>query len=187
MREEALYFIAVIPPSPILEEVWAFKQEVAEKFGSKAALNSPAHITLHMPFRYGVHREDDLLGCLKSFASRQEPTDVTTEGWGKFPPKVIYVDVRKTEALAHIQKELHQTLKGELGLFNANYKDQVFHPHMTVAFRDLKKAHFQNAVDHFSKKPVIWAWTLNSCALLKHDTKRWNIFKELTFQNPLSQ
>lgn len=184
MREEALYFIALIPPSPILEKVWEFKREAAEKFGSKASLNSPAHITLHMPFRYGLHREGDLTECLRLFSSGQKPIEVTTTGWGTFPPKVIYVEVRKTEALARIQKELHQAMKKELGLFNANYKDLVFHPHITIAFRDLKKAHFQDAREHFSGMPVEWVWEVNSLALLKHDTKRWNIFKECTFQTP---
>ena len=44
------YFVALIPPSPVYEEAQALKEYFREKYNSKAALNSPPHITLHMPF-----------------------------------------------------------------------------------------------------------------------------------------
>ena len=39
---ESLYFIAVVPPSKIQDEITQLKNEVADKFGSRHALNAPA-------------------------------------------------------------------------------------------------------------------------------------------------
>jgi 2'-5' RNA ligase len=51
-KDFQLYFIALIPPEPFFSEVLGLKNEVKDRFNSKAALNSPPHVTLHMPFRF---------------------------------------------------------------------------------------------------------------------------------------
>ncbi len=44
------YFIAIVIPEPFQVELMDIKNIVKDKFNSKGALRSPAHITLHMPF-----------------------------------------------------------------------------------------------------------------------------------------
>ncbi len=65
--KEQLYFLAIIPPQPIYDEVMTLKQEVLEKFDSKAALRSPPHITLHMPFKWKEKKEEHLIQKLSEF------------------------------------------------------------------------------------------------------------------------
>lgn len=62
------YFIAIIPPSPIESDVLALKNFFKEKYNSKASLNSPPHITLHMPFLWKEKKEEELNDALRSFA-----------------------------------------------------------------------------------------------------------------------
>ena len=50
-KADKLYFIAIVPPSPIYEEAFEQKVYFKTKYNSKASLNSPPHITLHMPFK----------------------------------------------------------------------------------------------------------------------------------------
>ena len=58
MKEgEKRYFLAIIPPEKIEKEIYGLKELVADKFHSKAALRSPAHITLHMPFLWKEAKE----------------------------------------------------------------------------------------------------------------------------------
>jgi 2'-5' RNA ligase len=175
MREESLYFIALIPPDLILEKFWNLKQEASERFGCKAALNSPPHITLHMPFRYRLDHEADLINCLEQFSKKQTPREVETMGWATFPPKVLYIEVQKTEPLNRLQADLHHTMKVNLGRFNANYKDQIFHPHVTIAFRDLRKRLLGEAFQHFSKIDVKAKWLVENVVLLKHNGSHWEI------------
>ena len=40
------------------------KQEFANRFNSKAALRSPPHITLHMPFKWKEEKEVKLIDVL---------------------------------------------------------------------------------------------------------------------------
>ena len=46
------YFIALIPPEPLFTQIHQLKIYCSEAFGSKAALRSPPHLTLHMPFEW---------------------------------------------------------------------------------------------------------------------------------------
>ena len=55
------YFIAIIPPSPIYEEALRLKEYFRDTYNSKASLNSPPHLTLHMPFRMKERKEAELV------------------------------------------------------------------------------------------------------------------------------
>ena len=106
-----LYFIAIIPPSPIYEEALELKNYVKSQYNSKASLNSPPHITLHMPFQWKVEEENILSGALENFAQQLTSFDLQLLNFNCFEPRVIYIDVVKNENLNSIQKELHKFCK----------------------------------------------------------------------------
>jgi 2'-5' RNA ligase len=170
---EQLYFIAIIPPSPMLEEAMELKRYFQEKYKSKASLNSPPHITLHMPFRWREEKEDTLMEKMFSFAQSQNSFEISLLNFGSFESRVIFIDVVKSEALEKLQKALQRLCKKELNLFNANYKEHEYHPHLTLAFRDLRKSEFFKAWAEFNEKKFSATFSVNSIALLKHDGERW--------------
>lgn len=174
---ESLYFLAIIPPQPIHDEVMAFKHEVLEMFDSKAALRSPPHITLHMPFKWKDKKEDLLVQKLAEFQFGAYPFELELKNFDFFPPKVVFVDVEKNESLMLLQKELIKHVRKELNILNADYKDKPFHPHITIAFRDLKKNRFQEAFEYFSTQKYKATFETAGFHLLKHDGKRWNEFR----------
>lgn len=175
---EKLYFVAIVPPSPIYEEAVEHKLYFKTKYNSKASLNSPPHITLHMPFRWMEKNEDELSDHLKKFAQENEPTKIKLNGFSSFPPKVIFINVEITAELEMLQKKLERYFKRQLNLFNANYKEQPFHPHLTLAFRDLKKPNYQKAWDEFVCKNYKADFLANKLALLKHSGTVWEVFQE---------
>lgn len=181
-NEEALFFLAIIPSEPIYSEALKWKQFFAEHFQSKAALKSPPHITLHMPFTWKLKKEEKLLDTLNSFAQQHQAFEICIKNYGTFSPRVIYMDLIKSEALTMLQKELFKYLKENLQLFNANYKDKPFHPHLTLAFRDLKKKYFEQAWAEVRDKLFEASFMVNAITLLKHNGKHWEVFKnfELT-------
>lgn len=180
-KNSKLYFVALIPTGDVLRKVRKLKEEVAERYESKAALKSPPHITLHMPFKFREDREDRIEEVLRKVAISFGSFTVFLPGFGAFPPKVIYVDVQKTEIMSNLRKELIKKMCEELKLENAGYKGQAFNPHMTIAYRDLKKSIFPEAWAYYRNLKFRESWECGSLILLKHNGKTWDIFRSVPF------
>jgi 2'-5' RNA ligase len=174
------YFIAIIPPPLIYDEANALKQHFKNQYNSKASLNSPPHITLHMPFEWKEEKEKLLIEKLNNFINGLSKLRVTITGFDCFKPRVIFLNVEKTPELATLQKELESFCKRTFQLFHAQYRDLPFHPHLTLAFRDLKKNAFEEAWKEFEKKDFSADFLTERIALLKHNGKIWEVFKEFS-------
>lgn len=186
LEKRKQYFVAVVPPSPVYEEALALKEYFREKYNSKAALNSPPHITLHMPFLWNHEKEKKLILKLQEFACQYDPMKICLDNFSSFPPRVIFMNVTESDALDALQKDLHRFFKRELNIFNANYEDKPFHPHLTLAFRDLKKSQYPLAWQEFSKKEYKAEFMADKIALLKHNGKSWDILKEFPLESSYS-
>lgn len=86
-KNSKLYFVALIPTGDVLRKVRKLKEEVAERYESKAALKSPPHITLHMPFKFREDREDRIEEVLRKVAISFGSFTVFLPGFGAFPPE----------------------------------------------------------------------------------------------------
>jgi len=174
------YFIAIIPPSPVFEEADKLKHYFKDQYNSKASLNSPPHITLHMPFEWKEEKEKLLIENLSAFIRGLQKPRITIIGFDCFEPRVIFLNVAETSELTKLQKELESFCKRTFQLFNAQYRDLPFHPHLTLAFRDLKKPAFEEAWKEFEKKEFSAAFLTERIALLKHNGKIWKVFAEFS-------
>jgi len=179
MPKKNLYFIAIIPEEPVRTEVQELKENAAQLWGSKAALKSPPHITLHMPFQWRDDREEILVNTLQSFENSPSPFEVKLHDFGFFEPRVVYVNVMESVVLRELQKHLSTHVRRELNVLNADYKDRGFHPHMTIAFRDLKKSLFPEIKDYYQSQTFDTTFNYNGFTLLKHDGKSWQEFKNI--------
>ncbi|MEM9673845.1 MAG: 2'-5' RNA ligase family protein [Bacteroidota bacterium] len=179
-KELSLYFIALIPPEPFRQNSWRWKEYFRDQYQSKASLNSPPHITLHMPFKLKTKREVELVEKLQDFSRIFSPFVVELESFGAFPPRVIFVDVIKSAELENLQQTINRQMKEEFQIFNANYQDRPFRPHLTLAFRDLKKAQFCEAWAEFQHKEVRYTWEASHFSLLKHDGRRWQTWQDIS-------
>jgi 2'-5' RNA ligase len=182
-NSENLYFIAIIPPEPIYAEALALKHHFKDQYNSKAALNSPPHITLHMPFKWKESKEADLISGLETFSKKQNAFEIQLNNFAAFEPRVIFIDVIKNEKLATLQKQVKRFCKAQLNIFNADYKDIAYHPHLTVAFRDLKKPEFYKAREEFKERKFEASFSVEAITLLKHDENGWEVFKQLALKN----
>lgn len=171
-----LYFIALVPPEDLAGEVTAIKKYFSERFNSMAALRSPPHITLHMPFKWPDKKLEKLRNSLQSFCTTKASFPVQLKNFNAFPPRVIYIEVIKSEALVHLQAELKDCFKKKLNIFNADRKDKPYAPHMTVAFRDLRKNKFHEAWPDFKEKKFEEEFSADHLTLLKHNGKFWEVF-----------
>ena len=131
------YFIAIVPPEPLLSSIREIKQAVFDDYGTKGALRSPAHITLHMPFSWEEEKEEKLIAELSDFRD-QAAFKIRLKDYGCFEPRVVFINVPQNASLAALQQSLVKHVKQRLQLFNQSDDMRGFHPHVTVAFRDIK-------------------------------------------------
>lgn len=174
------YFIAIIPPEPVFSDLEAIKLDVSQRYNNKSALRSPAHLTLHMPFELKAEKEELLLNALGEFKFGHS-FEVKLKNFSCFEPKVIFADVEKNENLFELQKSLVYQVKSRLNIFNQAESERGFHPHVTIAFRDLKKEDFYIAYEEFRKKKFSAAFLCNSFWLLKHAERKWHPFRQFMF------
>jgi 2'-5' RNA ligase len=180
---EQKYFIAIIPPEPLYEEIASLKEKIAATYHTKGALRSPPHITLHMPFLWNEAKEEKLINTLKSFSFTNEDLTISLNGFNSFPPRVVFINVIDNKLLSDLQLQLFRYCKTNLNLFNANYRDKPFHPHITLAFRDLKKDMFHALWNSIKSEGFEHTFHAREFHLLKHDGRNWIRFQQF----PLTQ
>jgi 2'-5' RNA ligase len=176
-----LFFMALLPPQAIQEEVTAIKQIFAERYHSRAALKSPPHITLQPPFEWPVADLPRLSQTLTQFASQQIPLTIQLSGFGAFPPRVVFVDVVISLALQAFHQALLAHNQATLCVTDPMAKTRPFAPHLTVGFRDLSRSHFKAAWAEFQNRPFEQEFTAAHLTLLLHNGQRWAICQEFPF------
>jgi len=174
------YFIAIVPPEPLLASIHDLKQRNFEIYSTKGALRSPGHITLHMPFTWEEEKENKLVDVLKAFKFHQE-IQITLSNFDCFEPRVLFINVSQNELLNQFQKELVSYCKSKLQLFNQADDRRGFHPHITIAFRDLKKPTFYKMWNDYQNVSFEANFTCGTICLLKQLNNRWEVYKEMDF------
>lgn len=169
-----MYFIALVAPQQINGQILRWKELMKERFGCLVALRSPAHITLIPPFWMDIAVEDELTRAISEFAEQGFSFEVQLRNFGAFKPRVIYVDVVKNELLSAVQLRLEQHLRSKQR-FAIKEEIRPFHPHVTIATRDLGKQSFLEAWGQFNSKKFEATWKCSGVSLLRHNQKNWDV------------
>lgn len=169
------YFIAIVLTGELLEKAEHIKHELFERYGLKGALRSPAHITLHRPFQWKEEKEEDLINILSGFKFNRAFT-LELNNFSCFAPRVVYIDIKANNDLFILHKELSAFAAARLKLLNEVEDMRGFHPHITVAFRDLKRALFHELWNEFKSRTFFGSFEVKSLSLLKLESK-WEIHK----------
>jgi 2'-5' RNA ligase len=165
------YFIAILLPSRALEQAEALKQELLQEFNLKAAFRSPAHITLHRPFEWKEEKEQQLINILSEF-NFERNFNIVLKDLNCFEPRVIFVDVIENDALNELHHHLKYFAQEKLHLYNEVDDMRGFHPHVTIAFRDLKKNKFHEVWNQFKDKKFNAEFPYTGFSLLRLE-KKW--------------
>lgn len=180
MKKDPLFFIALLPPEEIQREVTAFKQYIADAWGPQHALKSPPHITLQPPFTRAEKDLSALKKCLSGFASSQKAFSVELNDFGAFPPRVIFVRPLINKRLEDLPAQLAHCLAEELDFRNPRFR-QPFHPHMTIAHRDVEAGDFLKIWSYFREKSFHRAFEADTLALLRNVQGKWEIEANFRF------
>ncbi len=177
-----LWFIALLPPADLTQQITEIKQNFCDRYRSRAALKSPPHITLYPPFAWPVATIAQVRSTLQTFAQSRSAFPIQLKGYGAFPPRVIYIQVEPTLALVQIHRDLLHTLGSTLNLRNPKEAQRPYHPHLTIAFRDLSRSHFQQAWPAYRDRPFQAEFQATHLTLLYHNRQRWLCDRAFPFQ-----
>lgn len=176
-----LYFIAILPPVELRARVLELKLEMKRRFAAGHALKSPAHITLQMPFRLEEEKEGELCKMLQRFVRWQFAFEVQLCGFDCFPPRVIFLKVTDHCDFIPLRHSLKKNLI-ESAFIPEPEKQFPFHPHMTIATRDLTETAFKEAWPEYAQRRFYAEFRAQSLYLLKHNGRHWDIFSEFLFE-----
>lgn len=180
MHNDALFFIAIIPPNPLKEEVQEIKKSFSIKYNVRHALKSPPHITLIPPFKTKQENEKKLSDVLEDFVESRHGVDIELDGYGCFKPRVIFLNPLMSNEL----RSLHEALAD---VFYTCFPyltrpDRQFHPHLSIAFRDLKPKQFHQAWTECRHMQFKANFRADGVCLLKHDGQRWQEHRNFDFR-----
>lgn len=175
------YFLALVPTPEILEKAHAIKLLIRDHFGIRYTLRSPPHITLKMPFSYNEAKETLLKKKLGDFLIAQKPVTIKIGGVGTFGKRVIYLGIEKSPELTALQSSLKNFCKKELNLVD-ELSDRNYHPHLTVAFKDLKVRQFDDVLDLIKAQSFHAEFNAVDLTLLKRVDQKWILHEKLSFE-----
>jgi len=177
-----MYFVAIVAPQEIDQQVLKWKNYFKEHFQCTVALKSPAHITLIPPFWVKEELENDLVNSITEFSAAKNKFEILLKDFAAFKPKVIYVNVMKNERLNDLHESLNDYIDKQ-NKFPVKKDDRPFHPHVTLATRDLYKKTFQEAWEVFSEKKYEAVLLANGISLLRHNKKNWDVIFTSQFED----
>jgi len=162
-------------------EVQQIQNYFRDRYGTKAALKSPPHITLIPPFELSSDRLESLQSELEKFAKTRSPFPINLSGFAAFPPRVIYIDVQANPTLQSLYVDITASLSNQLDIVDP-YANRPFVPHMTVGFRDLTPDKFELAWAEFCDRSIELEFVPRKITLLVHDQQKWQALSNFTLQ-----
>lgn len=177
-----MYFLAIVLPSNLNEKVAHWKHYMLQHYQCKVALKSPAHITLLPPFWMEEDKENEFSKDVAAIAGELHPFTLRTNNFSAFKPRTIFIDLQPNEELNKAKKKVD-------GFFEPkqNYPVKIdrrpFHPHITIATRDLFKKSFYEAWPLFEKETFQEEWLADSISILRHNKKNWEVLQASQFQS----
>jgi hypothetical protein len=180
MKGTGKYFVGLLLPPAFESQINQLKQGIAAQFQVKYALQSPAHLTLKMPFRYKEAKERELGLRLTTLLETQVPFHLQLAGIGHFGRRNIHQQVANSESLVQLQTTLRSFCKRSLHLIE-ELSDRNFQPHVTLAYKDLKPTHFEEVLAYARKNADYGEFLVEQAYLLKKVEGRWKAVSPLIF------
>jgi len=178
--QHPLYFIAILPPEKIRDEIRLIKEEIKKNHDVKHALKLPAHITLQIPFRVPDEQKSQLIKKLTCFANGIDPFEVKIDGFGHFSKNVIFIKVWNHTPFIKLHAELYEMISSVVDLKSHEISSKI-HPHLTIAVRDLKRSNFSAIWQNFENRIYTNSFMAKSLVLLKHNGRTWDVIRKIQF------
>ena len=170
------YFLAILPPDQISNEIVSFQKEIESRFGSVHAQKTPPHITIIPPFECDPEKLTELTSVFALFLKNKPTIDATIElnNFQRFESRALFVDVAKNETFENLCKEL-KLLFNQQKIIKQRVEKHSFIPHITIANKDIKKRDFKVAWADFKGQGYQRRFKLEHLALLEFVVGKWKV------------
>jgi 2'-5' RNA ligase len=178
LQMKNLYFIAITPPEEVGKKIIEIQHDIAARFDSRKSLSVIPHITLKAPFQFPDTAHQLVLDWFENLSISVTAFDLKLKDFGVFQNKnkpVIFIRPEPCISLMTLQKEILLAFKSTFSEAPLMNNEIDFHPHLTVAYRDLKMDSFQKAWPEFKVKKFSETFDVTNFHLLKHDGTKWHI------------
>lgn len=175
-----MYFIALVLPGELNERILRFKHLMQERYGCRVGLKSPAHITLVPPYWMEEALEPGLLHDLDALAKELPPFSIATNNFSAFRPRTIFIDVVVNSQLAAVKGATDAFFKSHAA-YGAKTDGRPFHPHITIATRDLHKKDFATAWPLFEQEQFQSSFSPAGLSVLRHNGREWDVIHTAAF------
>lgn len=127
-------------------------------------------------------KEEQLKTDISTLSCEFRSFDLSTNNFSAFKPRTIFVDLSVNEHLIQVKKKT-DLFFSEKRDYKIKLESRAFHPHITIATRDLFKKDFMEAWPYFSDKKFQEKWKTKGISLLKHNKKNWDVIHTSQFKN----
>lgn len=167
-----LSFIGISVPEPIAGDVRQFQRDIKVKHDWNKTLNIPVHITLIPPFYTEQADTGELDELLGQFAGNCTEFCISTNGFGAFLPRVLYLNIEISPELVEIQNRLEQILTENAFLFPEK-SARDYRPHITIGSKSLTKKLFAQAWEEYAYKLHSMSWLNTQFIRYEHSHRMW--------------
>jgi len=181
-----MYFVAVVLPQHLDEKVLHWKKYMQERYRCKVGLKSPAHITIIPPFWLEENREEELLNDVDTLAKDIKPFVVETADFSAFKPRTIFIGVKKNVYLEQLKRKADDHFSDK-EQYKIKKENRPFHPHITIATRDLFKKDFYECWTFFETKEFKESWEATGLSVLRHNKRNWDTIYTAGFTEALGK
>lgn len=171
---QRLYFLAVVPPRPLVGEIREMQEDVSRDFAVEYALNAPPHVGLVAPFLFESDLEEQLVRDLKSIVQTFPTFSIVLHGYGFFEPHTVFLHVLRNRYLRILEEYLHKSLYERFPAVTWKERRR-FHPHIALARKDVDAATFFQMYKEFQTKPYHASFAVEKIALLTWENEAWRI------------
>ncbi|MCX8080526.1 MAG: 2'-5' RNA ligase family protein [Bacteroidia bacterium] len=175
------FFVALVPSEPLLSELENMKLHIMNNYGCKAALRSPAHITIHRPFLCRSVKADFIRQSFQRFEFNN--FDICLKDFGFFPEnRVVFVRPVENRQLHMLYENFRDFASREWNLLTEKKHQRPFHPHITLAFRDVKPDTYDALHREFSNRTYEACFRADCLSLLEWDSLKWKVVERCSFK-----
>lgn len=179
---QKLYMLTLPLPDRLEEKLLQFRKEVAQRYGSVAALKPMGHMSLLENFVYDDRDLPQLQEKLEGVFDYTTPFRVELENFGAFPSHTIFVAISDFFPFMRLRNSLYRQLSQESPSVSITSARPSATPHITVAYRDLTPEAFDLAWSDFCQRAFADAFTATGAHLMEHRGK-WRTVRVFPFRN----
>ncbi len=170
-----LFFVALLPQGDAKFQINNAKHQNSSRFACRVALKTPPHITIVPPFRLEDEKVRTMITAVKNHF--EPPVNLTVKfgGVSAFENRTIFLDVLPDSAINAYDSAAKELVAQHPDLFPTVKFHDAFHPHVTLANRDILPEDFDEMMDFLNG--LTYPTQTNNLRLevLHLDRGRWEV------------